>query len=232
VRSAARTNHYSTVLCNALLPEVSAHGATAARSTDRSTLCIVTSEKAGTMRTLTCKELGPTGSVFPLDLRADLEEICGGEGIARACLGHQQSPGDRALDAFLEVELKARGYSLTRNVPVTSDSRFDLDFLITRSNWRAAVLVEGGQAARVDLDLLKFVAFGRAIKWSGFTYAALVVSDKRLFRSITGTGTETAFDYARRLCRLFHAIEPNIADLLVVEFRTGTTGAYAAAVHN
>lgn len=124
------------------------------------------------------------------------------------------------MDAFLESQLAARGYSPERNVRVTpGDSRFDLDLLITRSDWRTAVLVEGGQAARIDLDLLKFIAFGRASTWSGPTYAALIVSDK-LRRNITGNPNERAFDYARRLCRLFNASEPNIADLLVVEFQT------------
>src|SRR5438477_12012237 len=79
---------------------------------------------------------------------------------------------------------------LEENVRVTNDVRFDLDFVITSSDWRRAVLLEGGQAARLDLDLLKFAAYARASKWSGRrtrrlsfptrgSFAALPVPKKR-----------------------------------------------------
>jgi hypothetical protein len=173
------------------------------------------------MRSISFSEIRGTTSLFPPGLRTELERICGGPDITSA---RQELSSGATLDAFLESWLVAGGYSTQRNVRVVSGSRskFDLDLLVTHSDWRTAVSVQGGVAARIDLDLLKFIAFGRASPWSGPTYAALVVSDRKLGRNITGTVGEGAFDYLRRLCPLFYASEPDIADLLVVEFAIKT----------
>ena len=174
------------------------------------------------MRSMAFSEIRGIRSLFPLALRAELEQICGGLDITSA---RQELSSGGTLDAFLDSKLVARGYSTQRNVLVISGSKskFNLDLLITHSDWRTAVSVQGGVAARIDLDLLKFIAFGRASSWSGPTYAALVVSDKKLNRNITGNPDERAFDYLRRLCPLFYASEPDIADLLVVEYETINT---------
>jgi hypothetical protein len=84
-----------------------------------------------------------------------------------------------------------------------------------------AVLIEGGQAARVDLDLLKFIAWSKRKNSPANSFAALIVSDKELQRSVTGTTGETAFDYLARLFGLFRATGAEVADLLVVEFSSG-----------
>lgn len=169
-------------------------------------------------------EIRGTRSLFPPALRTELEHICGGREITGAC---QDLTSGGTLDAFLDSKLIARGYSTQRNVRVISGSKskFDLDLLITHSDWRTAVSVQGGQAARIDLDLLKFIAFGRDNADAGPLYGALIVSDKKLLRNITGNKLgERAFDYLRRLWPLFHAAEPNIVDLLVVEFPATTMG--------
>jgi hypothetical protein len=103
---------------------------------------------------------------------------------------------------------------------VAEKSKFDLDLLINGPNWRAAVLIEGGTAARVDLDLLKFLAWSKREDSVDTSFVALIASDKELRRNITGTQGETVFDYLVRLRALFSAIDPKVADLLVVEFQS------------
>jgi hypothetical protein len=82
------------------------------------------------------------------------------------------------------------------------------------------VLLEGGLAARVDLDLLKLIAWGRTIESANPCYGVLIASDKKLLRTITGARNERAFDYLRRLRPLFLGTGLNISDLLMVEFET------------
>lgn len=164
---------------------------------------------------------GSGSSPFPQQLRADLEQICGGAEIRAACGAHQASPGARLLDDCVEQELARRGYRAERNVRAVGTSRFDIDLLVDHPEWRAAIAVEGGQAARVDLDLLKLIAFARSNRTTKPLYAALVASNKPLLRTITGTVGETVLDYAKRLRPLFAAAAVDVADLLVVEFEAG-----------
>ncbi|MDE3111777.1 MAG: hypothetical protein KGK34_02440 [Chloroflexota bacterium] len=89
---------------------------------------------------------------------------------------------------------------------------------VRHRRWRAAISIQGGQAARIDLDLLKLIAFARTHRSSMPIYGVLVLSDKVLLRTITGVKGERAFDYAQRLRRLFDAAASEIADVLVVEF--------------
>lgn len=160
--------------------------------------------------------------VFPAALRGDLEQICSSTEITHACQMHESSPGARILDAFVEAQLRSHGYACARNVRVVGGSRFDVDLLIEQQDWRAAISIQGGQAARIDLDLLKFIALGRGgVRAERPTYAVLMVSDKSLLRTITGAQGERAFDYARRLRPLFLGSASEIADLFVVEFCAG-----------
>jgi len=85
-----------------------------------------------------------------------------------------------------------------------------------------AVLIECGQAARVDLDLMKFIAWGRTIEPPDLCYAVLIASDQKLLRTITGTPHEATFDYLRRLSPLFLGTGSNITDLLMIEFETSS----------
>jgi len=160
-------------------------------------------------------------SSFPKKLRKALEDICASEGVTRACKEHTKFPGRKLLDKFFKAQLSSIGYSVESDrLRVTENARFDLDLLITEPDWRTAVLIEGGQAARVDLALLKFIVWGRNIDSPHSGYAALLVSDKKLLRTITGTTDEAAFDYLKRLRPLFSATAPNVADLLIVEFKS------------
>lgn len=159
-------------------------------------------------------------SSFPQGLREDIEKICNSKDISQACKEHEGSPGSKLLDKFFKDQLLSRGYSVTSdNLRVADKCKFDIDLLITSSDWQAAVSIEGGQAARVDLDLIKFIAWAKKLKSSDVGYAILIGSDKKLSRNITGTTNEAAFDYLERLFPLFHATNPNITDLLVVEFK-------------
>jgi hypothetical protein len=161
-------------------------------------------------------------SSFPSALRGHLEEICRSGGVKNACKNHTESPGSKLLDRFFKDQLLSRGYSVESDrLLVARNCRFDLDLLITGGtggNWVVAVLLEGGKAARIDLDLLKFIAWGRTIESRGLPYGVLIASDKKLSRTITGTPDETAFDYLRRLRPLFLGTESNITDILVIEF--------------
>lgn len=154
-------------------------------------------------------------------LHNHLEEICGSEDVRRACTDHTNSPGSKLLDRFFKTRLSSKGYSVeSERLWVTRNCKFDLDLLITGKNWVVAVLLEGGQAARVDLDLMKFIAWGRNIEPPDLCYGVLIASDKKLLRTITGTPNEAVFDYLRRLCPLFLGTGSNITDLLMIEFET------------
>lgn len=167
------------------------------------------------MRSVTLKEPSP----FPPNLRQDIERICESPEVKQACREHTESPGRKLLDKFFAHQLKSRGYSvMSDHLLVAEECRFDLDLLINGPNWRVAVLIEGGKAARVDLDLLKFIAWGKRENSTDNSFAAFIASDKLLLRNITGTPGETAFDYLSRLRVLFSATSPRITDLLVVEF--------------
>jgi len=158
-------------------------------------------------------------SDFPINLRKDIECICNSSEVKHACKEHTKSPGRKILDTYFANQLTSRGYSVKRDrLLVAENSKFDLDLLINGPNWRVAVLIEGGKAARIDLDLLKFIAWGRRENSPSTSFVALIASDKKLLRNITGTTKETAFDYLVRLNRLFSTINPKVADLLVVEF--------------
>lgn len=159
-------------------------------------------------------------AAFPPGLRDAIEHVCGGKEIAYAGEEREGSGRARARDAFVQAQLAKRGYSSERNVRVADGSRFDIDLLVEQPDWRAAISIQGGQAARIDLDLLKFIAFGRAKRDSKPVYAVLIASDKFLLRTITGTPDERAFDYARRLRPLFLASTSDVVDLLMVEFST------------
>jgi len=162
-------------------------------------------------------------SSFPQMLRRDLEQICGSEDVKRACTDHTNSPGSKLLDRFFMSCLLSKGYSVKSDrLWVAQNCKFDLDLLITGKNWVVAVLLEGGQAARVDLDLMKFIAWSKTIESAGLCYGAIIASDKKLLRTITGTPNEAAFDYLRRLCPLFLGTGSKITDLLMVEFETLT----------
>ena len=155
---------------------------------------------------------------FPVPLRADLERICASPELVTACRAHELSPGGKLLDAYVELQLRHRGYETTRDVHVARGSRFDVDVLVDETDWSAAIAIEGGQAARIDLDLLRFIALAHERVASSALYGVLLVSDKVLLRSITGASGERAFDYARRLRPLFLVGAPPLADLLVLEF--------------
>ncbi len=159
-------------------------------------------------------------SSFPQMLRNHLEEICGSEDVEHACSDHTTSPGSKLLDRFFKTRLSSKGYSIESDrLWVARNCKFDLDLVITGKNWVVAILLEGGQAARIDLDLMKFIAWGRSIKPSDLCYGVLIASDKKLFRTITGTPNEAAFDYLRRLRPLFLGTGSNITDLLMIEFK-------------
>lgn len=169
------------------------------------------------MRSMTLNEPSP----FPPNLRKDIECICDSAEVKQACKEHTESPGGKILDIYFADQLASRGYSVKRDrLWVAEKSKFDLDLLINGPNWRAAVLIEGGKAARVDLDLLKFIAWSKRENSADTSFVALVASDKELRRNITGTQGETAFDYLVRLRALFSATGPKVADLLVVEFQS------------
>ena len=159
-------------------------------------------------------------SLFPLQLRNDVEAICKSAKVTQACRAHTKSSGRKLLDEFFKDQLSSRGYSVEcERLRVAENCKFDLDLLISGSNSRTAVLLEGGKAARVDLDLLKLIAWGKRDRSADLAYAAFIVSDKQLSRTITGTPYETAFDYLKRLRPLFSATVPNLTDLLIVEFK-------------
>jgi hypothetical protein len=160
-------------------------------------------------------------SPFSPELRNDLECICNSAEVKQACKEHTESSGGKILDRYFFDKLTAKGYSVNRDrLWVAANSKFDLDLLINGQNWRAALLIEGGKSARIDLDLLKFIAWGEKENSADTRYAALIASDKKLLRNITGTPDETAFDYLVRLRALFSATSPKVADLLVVEFQS------------
>lgn len=159
---------------------------------------------------------------FPELLLEHLEQICSGPEIAAACRMQTSSPGSRALDECVESLLKARGYPTMRNVRVAADAKFDLDVVVEDSEWTTGISIEGGTAPRIDLDLLKFVAFARATRQHKPLFGALIVSNKALPSTITGEKGKRAFDYALRLRRLFLAATSDYADLLVVEFDPDT----------
>jgi hypothetical protein len=160
-------------------------------------------------------------SPFPQLLRNDLEEICRSEDVKRACVDHTSSPGSKLLDRFFQNRLSSKGYAVkTDRLWVAQNCKFDLDLLITGRNWVVAVSLEGGKAARIDLDLMKFIAWGRNIEPPNLCYGVLIASNNKLLRTITGTTNEAAFDYLRRLSPLFLGTGSNLTDLLVVEFET------------
>ena len=167
------------------------------------------------MRSMTLNEPSP----FPPNLRKDIECICDSVEVKQACKEHTESPGGKILDIYFADQLESRGYSVKRDrLRVAEKSKFDLDLLINGPNWCAAILIEGGKAARIDLDLLKFIVWGKKENSADNSFVVLIASDKKLLRNITGTPSETAFDYLVRLCALFSAAGPKVADLLVVEF--------------
>lgn len=169
------------------------------------------------MQSMTLNDLSP----FPLELRNDLECICNSAEVKQACKEHTESSGGKILDRYFADQLTSKGYSVKRDrLWVADNSKFDLDLLINGPNWRAALLIEGGKAARVDLDLLKFIAWGEKENSADTRYVALIVSNKKLLQNITGTHNETAFKYLRRLRALFSATSPKLANLLVVEFQS------------
>ncbi|MFH1716552.1 MAG: hypothetical protein ABIF19_04310 [Planctomycetota bacterium] len=161
---------------------------------------------------------------FPPNLRKDIECICNSTEVGQVCREHTKSPGGKILDKYFYSKLTSRGYSVKFDrLWVAEGSKFDLDLQITDSSWSVAILIEGGKAARIDLDLLKFIAWARKEHPPSTSFVSLIASDKELHRNITGTRGETAFDYLARLCNLFRATGSEVANLLVVEFHSGNS---------
>ena len=139
------------------------------------------------MKSMTYRE--PT--TFPVDLRAAIERLCESTEIAHAGAEVEGSARALARDALVQKYLQECGYSTQRNVKVADGSRFDMDVVVDHADWRAAISVQGGQAARIDLDLLKVIAFGRTRLDKKPLYGVVIASDKPLLKTITGTPTAT-----------------------------------------
>jgi hypothetical protein len=117
--------------------------------------------------------------------------------------------------------LEAAGCGVDQNVKVPP-TNFTLDLLIRDERFWVASEIETGEGARIELDLLKLTAFAKRTQktrnWP--IYGWLLVSDKFLLRTTTGTPNETGFSYVRRVLRLLDLHQSGLDDLLVVEFQT------------
>ncbi len=124
----------------------------------------------------------------------------------------------------VQARLEIAGFHVEKEITVPP-TQFRVDLLIRHGGFCVPVEIETGRGARIELDLLKLMAFAKRIeKPSEFQiYGWLLVSDKYLSRTTTGTPKETGFNYVKRVLRLADLPASGLRDLLVVEFQTLTT---------
>ena len=173
------------------------------------------------VQSITWAETLKNKSVFPMELRSKLEAT-----VER--IGRVKDTGDTEFPKKMIGEvgsyLKAANLSVQSEGITIWPTRFSLDLFIKGRSFGVAVEVETGKGARIELDLLKLMAFARQTsKAPDFPiYGWLLVSDKHLLRTTTGTQRETGFRYTKRVLRLLDLPASGLGDLLITEFPTSS----------
>jgi len=119
----------------------------------------------------------------------------------------------------LPVILRNASYRIDEDAEVPP-TRFTIDGVIKSDGYWVACEVEEGKGARIELDLLKLMAFARRTTEGLPVYGCLIVSDKSLLRTTTGRADEAAFNYVKRVLRLLDLANSGLDDLLIVESPT------------
>jgi|GEM_PF-5703563 len=160
------------------------------------------------MQNVTWRELLGQAPSFPKELREHLLALL------QQVVAQELSVRERLL-----ILLRGASYGIDEDVKV-APTRFKIDGVIKRDGFWVACEVEEGKGARVELDLLKLMAFGRRTTEGLPIYGCLIVSDQPLQRSIVGRSDEAAFSYVKRVLRLLDLPNSGLDDLLILELPT------------
>ena len=102
-----------------------------------------------------------------------------------------------AAEDALEKALRDLGITPQRGVPVSSQSRHKVDFVFEISLEKIALELETGQAARVELDILKLLNLALSKR---ITYACLILPNVRRIRVMGSSPMESAVETLLRMC--------------------------------
>jgi len=119
----------------------------------------------------------------------------------------------------LPILLRNASYRIDEDTEIPP-TRFTIDGVIKSDEYWVACEVEEGKGARIDLDLLKLMAFGKRTTEGRLIYGCLISSDKPLLRTTTGRADEAGFNYVKRVIRLLDLPHSGLDDLLIVGFPT------------
>lgn len=169
------------------------------------------------------QDLGPS---FPAAIRSALLSAIGklAQTEAAAAIRRPEHAPDN-LDALIADRVREGldpGWRLIRNDRVAQGPKFANDFSLLGAGIAVSVEMEKGDRGRLDLDLIKMLAFA-ARHFPTPAFAVLIVPLRQvLTRNVTGSRTETAFDYLRRtLALLWRVGRANLEDVLVIGYDEG-----------
>ena len=163
---------------------------------------------------------------FREDLRALLVSVIEKLGQAEA-LAALRRPEDAAdnLDGLIADRVReALGapWDLRREDRVAQGPRFANDFTLLHPSCAVSVEIEKGDRGRLDLDLLKMIAFAARHHPVPAFGVLIVPLRQKLARDVSGSKTETAFAYLRRtLALLWRSHRGNLEDVLVIGYDEG-----------
>ena len=160
------------------------------------------------IQSITWRELLGEVSTFPKELRDHLLAILG-----------QATAQNSSVREGLPILLRNASYRIDEDAKVPP-TRFTIDGMIKNDGCWVACEVEEGKGARIELDLLKLMAFGKRAIEGLPVYGCLIVSDKSLLRTTTGRADEVGFSYVKRVLRLLDLPHSGLSDLLIVESPT------------
>ena len=160
------------------------------------------------MQNVTWRELLGQAPSFPKELREHLLVLL------QQVVAQELSVRERLL-----ILLRGASYGIDEDAEVPP-TRFTIDGVIKSDGFLVACEVEEGKGARIELDLLKLMAFGNRANGSSPVYGCLIVSDKSLLRTTTGRVDEAGFSYVKRVLRLLDLPHSGLDDLLIVESPT------------
>lgn len=169
------------------------------------------------------QDLGPS---FPAELRACLIEAIEslGPSEALAALRREEHAPDNfdGLLAARLVERLAAAWRLRRTERVAEGTGFKNDFSLLGATGAVCVEIEKGQRGRLDLDLIKMLAFA-ARHYPLPAFGAMIVPLRRgLPRDVSGAANQTAFKYLdRTLSLLWGTHRGNLEDVLVIGYDEG-----------
>lgn len=157
------------------------------------------------IQSITWRELLNQPPSFPKELREHLLNLL-----------QQVTAQNSSVRKGLPILLRNTSYRVDEDAEVPP-TRFTIDIVIKRDGYWVACEVEEGKGARIELDLIKLMAFGKRGTQSLPIYGCLIISDKPLLRTNTGRADEAGFNYIKRVLRLLDLPHTCLNDLLIVE---------------